>query len=65
MDIAKLSTQLSMSKLQSDFGVAMFAKQLDTYQDMGEAMTDTLDVIGKQLELSVNPSVGGNFDASV
>jgi hypothetical protein len=65
MDIASLSTALSMSKLQNDFGVAMFAKQLDTYQDMGDAMTQTLDAIGKQMELSVNPSVGSSFDASV
>lgn len=65
MDIAKLSTALSMSKLQNDFGVAMFAKQLDTYKDMGEAMTENLDALGKQLELSVNPGVGSNFDVSL
>lgn len=65
MDIASLSTALSMSKLQNDFSVAMFAKQLDTYKDLGEAMTQNLDELGKQMELSVNPSVGSSFDASV
>lgn len=65
MDIASLSTALSMSKLQNDFSVAMFAKQLDTYKDMGTAMTQSLDEIGKQMELSVNPGVGSNIDLSV
>ena len=65
MDIASLTTALSMSKLQNDFGVAMFAKQLDTYQDMGATMTQSLDEIGKQMELSVNPGVGSNIDLSV
>lgn len=65
MDIAKLSTALSMNKLQNDFGVAMLAKQLDAYKDMGDAMTDTLEAIGKQMELSVNPGIGSIIDTSV
>ena len=58
MDIASLSTALSMANVQNDFGVLMLSKQLDTVEDMGDSMI-------KLMEQSVNPHVGGNIDISI
>lgn len=58
MDIASLSTSLSMAYVQNDFGVLMLSKQLDTVEDMGDSMI-------KLMEQSVNPHLGGNIDISV
>lgn len=58
MDIASLSTALSMSKLNNDVGVAMLGKQLDMVEVMGDSMV-------KALEQSVNPHLGANIDISV
>lgn len=58
MDIASLSTFLSMANVQNDFGVLMLSKQLDTVEDMGDSMI-------KLMEQSVNPHLGGNIDISV
>jgi len=57
-NIASLSMISAQNKTQSDIGTAMLAKSLDTFQANGAALT-------KMMELSVNPSVGGNFDMSV
>ena len=58
MDIASLSTSLSMANVQNAFGVLMLSKQLDTVEDMGDSMI-------KLMEQSVNPHLGGNIDISV
>ena len=58
MDIASLSTCLSMANVQNDFGVLMLSKQLDTVEDMGDSMI-------KLMEQSVNPHLGGNIDISL
>lgn len=58
MDIAALSTSMSMANLQADFGVAMLDKSLEQLEVMGEGME-------KILETSVNPHLGGNIDVSV
>ena len=58
MDIASLSTSLSMANVQNDFGVLMLSKQLDTVEDMGDSMI-------KLMEQSVNPHLGGNIDISI
>ncbi|EOT24711.1 hypothetical protein C805_02923 [Eubacterium sp. 14-2] len=58
MDIASLSTSLSMANVQNDFGVLMLSKQLDTVEDMGDSMI-------KLMEQSVNPHLGGNIDISL
>lgn len=65
MDIPELSMALSMNKVQTDFGTAMLAKQLDTFNDIGASMVDGLNDMTKEMELSVNPSVGSNVDFSV
>ena len=58
MDIAALSTSMSMANVNSQIGVAVLAKNLDTIEDMGEGMK-------KMMEMSVNPNLGANIDVSV
>ena len=58
MDIAPLSTALSMTQVRNDFGAIMLGKQLDTMENMGDSMI-------KLMEQSVNPHIGGNIDISV
>ena len=58
MDIASLSTALSMTQVRNDFGASMLGKQLDTMENMGDSMI-------KLMEQSVNPHIGGNIDISV
>ncbi|EOS21529.1 hypothetical protein C806_04177 [Lachnospiraceae bacterium 3-1] len=58
MDIASLSTALSMTSVANDFGAIMLSKQLDTMETMGDSML-------KLMEQSVNPHIGGNIDISI
>lgn len=58
MDIAALSTSMSMANVQAEFGVAMLDKSLEQLEVMGDGMR-------KILETSVNPHLGGNIDVSV
>ncbi len=58
MDIASLSTALSMSKLNNDIGILMLGKQLDNAEMMGESMV-------KIMEQSATPHLGQNIDISV
>lgn len=58
MDIASLSTALSMTKANGDIGVLMLGKQLDAMETMGDSMI-------KIMEQSVTPHLGGNIDVSV
>lgn len=58
MDIASLSTALSMSQVNNDVGVLMLGKQLDTVEVMGDSMI-------KMLEQSVTPHLGANIDISI
>lgn len=62
MDIPGLSMNLSQINLQSRVGVAMLGKSLDSAESAGAAM---VDMMNQSMELSVNPSVGANFDMSV
>ncbi|MBR4794836.1 MAG: YjfB family protein [Lachnospiraceae bacterium] len=64
MDIAALSMAMSYSKTMSDIGVAVLSKNLDTIQDVGDAMLKTMQSAPVS-ELSVNPNVGGNIDIRV
>lgn len=58
MDIASLSTALSMVSLNNDIGTIILSKQLDTAEDMGASMI-------KLMEQSVTPHLGGNIDVSL
>lgn len=55
MDIASLSTTLSMSQMNNDIGVLMLGKQLDTAEVMGDSMI-------QMMEQSITPHLGANID---
>ncbi len=58
MDIAALSASMSLADVNSQVGIAVLAKNLDTIEDMG-------DGIKKMMEMSVNPNLGANIDVMV
>ena len=58
MDIASISTAMSMAELQTDIGIAVLSKSMDNMEVMGEGMK-------KILESSVTPHIGGNVDVTV
>ncbi|MCM1283695.1 MAG: YjfB family protein [Muribaculaceae bacterium] len=64
MEISGVNTALSALSASepSTLGNAVSMKMLDKALDMSETMNDGLR---KMMELSVNPSVGSNFDMSV
>lgn len=51
-------TQAKPGSVISDVGIQMLDKAIEMNEDM---MAGTV----KMMEMSVNPSVGGNFDASI
>lgn len=55
MDIPALSIAMSMDKVNTNWGIAMMSKALDTAEDTGEALT-------KMMETSVSPNLGQNID---
>lgn len=58
MDIASLSTALSLTRTNGDIGTIMLSKQLDLMETQGDSMVEAL-------ERSVTPHLGGNIDVSV
>ncbi|WP_026506475.1 YjfB family protein [Butyrivibrio sp. MC2013] len=65
MDIAGLSTALSMNRTMNDVGIAVLSKQLDANKDAGQAMIASMNAMPGPSESSVNPSVGSHIDISV
>lgn len=63
MDIAGLSTALSLVNTQNAYGVAMLSKSLDQTSSMGSQIVEMIDTAA--MERSVNPYVGGNIDISI
>ena len=55
MDIAWYSVANASANVQQSVSVAMLSKTLDVQQMQGDQLT-------KMMEMSVNPSVGGNID---
>ena len=62
MDIAALSTAMSMDRLQMNVGYAMMSKVMDTMEMTGEAMLDSAAQIASG---SVIPGLGENIDILV
>ena len=56
--IQDTSTALSAAKTGSEVSMKVLSNALDTQDVMGASMV-------RMMENSVNPAVGGNFDASV
>lgn len=63
MNIAELSMAMSMTNVQSAYGVAMLSKSLDQVSSTGNQIAGMMDAAA--MELSVNPHIGGNIDISV
>ncbi len=63
MNIAELSMAMSMTNVQSAYGVAMLSKSLDQVSSTGDQIAGMMDAA--TMELSVNPHIGGNIDISV
>lgn len=62
LDVPQLSMDLSMGKLQRDFGVAMLDMSLESAVSQSGAL---VDMMRSSMELSVNPDIGGNIDIAV
>ncbi len=58
MNISGLTVPVSTSITNSDIGIAVLRKNLDTLNQTGEDMI-------KMMELSVNPTLGRNIDIKV
>ena len=57
MNIPELSTTLANMNLQNQVGVAVLSKALDSTEQSGTSLIN--------MELSVNPNIGSNFDMYV
>lgn len=58
IDIPAYSVANASMKIMSQVSVAMLDKTLDMQKSMGDSLT-------RMMELSVNPSIGGNIDIRV
>lgn len=58
MDIPALSIAMSMNKVNTEWGIAMMSKAIDTAEDTGAELT-------KMMETSVNPNLGQSIDIRV
>lgn len=58
MDVAGLSTIMKGGQLMQDVSVRVLSMSLDSLETAGDGMR-------KMMEMSVNPSVGGNIDISI
>ena len=66
MDIAKLSMGMSQMNVGTEIGAKMLSMNLDTIEQMGSAMIDTMNSMpSPSLESLVNPAVGGHIDLAV
>ena len=63
MNIAGLSTAMSMVNTSSAYGVAMLSKSLDQVSSTGGQIVEMMDAAA--MELSVNPHIGSNIDISI
>ncbi len=66
MDIAGLSTSMSMANLQTGWGMKMLDKAMDNARSQGAQLAEMISSApAASMELSVNPYVGSNFDVRV
>ena len=59
MNIPELSTALANVQLSNQVGIAVLDKALENSEVTGESLIGMME---HSMELSVNPSVGGNID---
>lgn len=63
MDIAGLAMNLSLIDTQSQVGVAILDKAMDTGESLGAGLLEMIDAAA--MERSVHPELGGNIDMRV
>jgi len=64
MDVSGLSRISSAANLQSECSVAMLRKTLSASEQTGSSLVQMIsNVPAQQMEQSVNPDLGSNFDA--
>ena len=63
MDIAALSMNMAQSNVMQAVSAKMLSNAMDMADVAGDAITSMID--SSAMELSVNPSVGANFDVMV
>ena len=65
MDIAALSTAMSMEKLHVNVGYAMMSKVMDTMEMSTEAMAEMMDAAAQISGGAAVPGLGENIDLLV
>lgn len=60
--IQTLSVLSAQNKVMDQVGTTMLAKTMDVAEQGGQAL---IQMMRSSMELSVNPSVGGNIDVSL
>ena len=63
MDIARLSMSMASGRLQTDVGVAVLGKAMDTQEAQGQAVVELID--SAAMERSVTPQLGANIDLRI
>lgn len=63
MDIAGLSMDMSVNKLQTQVSTAVLSKSMDTVEALGQGLVQMIDAAA--MEQSVNPHLGGNIDMRI
>lgn len=62
MDIAALSMMMSQGRVQQQASVSVMKLAMDVASTQGNMMTSLIDETAKNLELSVQPYLGGSVD---
>lgn len=62
MNIPQLSTDLANVNLMNQVGIAVLDKAMENSEAAGASLINMMD---RSMELSVNPTVGSNFDMYV
>jgi hypothetical protein len=64
MDIASLSMNLSQTKIMQDASLSVMKISMDTTKTNAAGLTEMLSQT-KDLEMSVQPNLGGNLDIRI
>ena len=62
MNIPELSTALANVQLSNQVGIAVLDKAMENSEIIGESL---INMMGRSMELSVNPNIGSNIDIFV
>lgn len=65
MNIAGLSSMMSMGKVQQQAAISVTKLAMNTAQTKGDMVTQLAASVTKPMEQSVNPNLGTKIDVSV